>query len=766
MKNYLKERINKIIFPLYFLLIINLFIFPSLSQNECDYHFPVRIEESKECVKGDDFYEIHYKRNECFIDNSIVKTQLINNLRMFEELDYQYIDIKTTFNGNLISLTTSSADDNQYGKLFYCLNKEDGRGYFSDTPYKLTSQVVREYINIFSVKKKGNTDNKEYIGSLSIDEDNEFEVYDDYITYTSTSISLFDCKYFSHVSSIFELNNENLFCGIIGQKDGKNYFYITKFAFTRFSDVPKSDIEFTIKYECSNSKIVSCCQSDNKNIMCFYQYINNSYVEVIFDQNMSFQLNKTIVDENIEENKYFEGVHFTGEVCAFIYYDQQNKANLFFKNFNEEVLDLVNYFEFGKIELNLNDPNIDISLNDLIKLNDSKICFTSINGDKKDLYITIIHEYDKVNKKIKIKYYLIHMFNLYHYKFNKILSTTIYNDFLVLGSSFSQLDYGKWDATSIILFSYPNSKDFDFDIMEHLQIPKNLTIDLNSICVIENNIFGLIYYGIKIINFENEYILLSSKNYRKINIGEYIYENENIVFVLSKNLTSGKIVFAMEAIEPNYTTHIKYFNSSTNINENDTEENYYSPKRYIGRHSYCNIILEENSIFDDCNDNNCELCLINKTCIKCKDNFKFYHDGNSFICSEITEETETPKNNIETTTIDNIETTTIDKIETTTLDNLVTTLDNMETTTIDSIETTNINSIETSTIDNIETTIDNGETSTIDSIETTNINDIETTTKNSIEASTIDSIETTILDSIENTKIIIKFIPLNKSFYS
>ena len=53
--------------------------------------------------------------------------------------------------------------------------------------------------------------------------------------------------------------------------------------------------------------------------MCFYQYINNSYVEVIFDQNMSFQLNKTIVDENIEENKYFEGVHFTGEVCAFIF---------------------------------------------------------------------------------------------------------------------------------------------------------------------------------------------------------------------------------------------------------------------------------------------------------------------------------------------------------------------------------------------------------------------------------------------------------------
>ena len=221
------------------------------------------------------------------------------------------------------------------------------------------------------------------------------------------------------------------------------------------------------------------------------------------------------------------------------------------------------------IEL-LNDPNIDISLNDLIKLNDSKICFTSINGDKKDLYITIIHEYDKVNKKIKIKYYLIHMFNLYHYKFNKILSTTIYNDFLVLSLYYNPNSmltfFGYPNGTDIYINEYSSFSPFlkKINPIGHSE-SDNIYVFLNSEKKIVNNIFGYKEVDkIKLVSIPREILFYLTSDDGTEEIGDPLSDNslfgEN--HVLKPNLYLRK-----------YPDKLYYFDYQYIVEESDSSEN-------------------------------------------------------------------------------------------------------------------------------------------------------------------------------------------------
>jgi hypothetical protein len=54
---------------------------------------------------------------------------------------------------------------------------------------------------------------------------------------------------------------------------------------------------------------------------------------------------------------------------------------------------------------------------------------------------------------------------------------------------------------TLIIFSYPNSTDFNIDISDNLTSFVNPVIKLYEKCKIENNIFGYIFKGIQINNF-------------------------------------------------------------------------------------------------------------------------------------------------------------------------------------------------------------------------------------------------------------------------
>ena len=102
--------------------------------------------------------------------------------------------------------------------------------------------------------------------------------------------------------------------------------------------------------------------------------------------------------------------------------------------------------------------NNEIMLNDLIKLNNNTICFTSASKSKESLIISLISVYDYY--EYIIRYYIINIFELKHLKFLFDIRTHLYNQFAAFASSFcssSECDSNENEHFSaLMIFSYPN----------------------------------------------------------------------------------------------------------------------------------------------------------------------------------------------------------------------------------------------------------------------------------------------------------------------
>ena len=113
-----------------------------------------------------------FEDGDCIIDNQIVKTQWINNFFISDIVDFNYIDLYTSLNGDLISVITTY-EWGRDSRVFFHLKGENGRGYFSnygeETPFLIMSNNAegREHINIFTLKLNNNIDDQEYIMSIS-----------------------------------------------------------------------------------------------------------------------------------------------------------------------------------------------------------------------------------------------------------------------------------------------------------------------------------------------------------------------------------------------------------------------------------------------------------------------------------------------------------------------------------------------------------------------------------------------------------------------
>ena len=619
----------------YFIQTLKIIIFQqvilSFTQSECDYHTPIRETNSNNCIAGECTIA-QYQSGECIVENEIIKTQWINNFITYEDgIDFDYIDIATSSDGNLLVISTTSDESGVIHRIYINLN-DNGRGNFieefteNESLYyvpSVTNYVTRVHPNFYSIKILDNSVTKEYIFSISINGYLEFSNFDDNIIYKYSVKSKFnEYSVSSYVTSLIELDN-NYIIGFIGQTDD-NYYYFCIYIMN-INSINSIDTQTTtISYESSDSKIVSCFKSVNNKIICFYQDSSYNYQEIVFDIDLVYLLNSTIVKGPFDKLNYFEGIHFTQETAAFLYYNTSRTPvlpTILFKSYNADDNKIENYFtRIEYIELNIENLDMTVELNDLIKISEYKICFTSVNEAKEDFYLTIINCYDCANEKIKIRYYIIHMYNLYKYKFNNDISTVAYKGLISLASTYSYKNDEEIASFSLVIFSYPNSTDFDLDINSNIQNLENIIIDLNSKCSIENNLFGLIYNGIIIIDYPDGYKIISNKTGNLLNTNDYIYESENILLGFYKSTaipSGGKIIYAMEAKEPSYDIYNNYSYLKENINgdnfENDDEVGYFEPQTFIGRNSYVNIIFEDGLLTDNCND--CQLCLTDGTCI-------------------------------------------------------------------------------------------------------------------------------------------------------
>ena len=651
----------------------------NVGATECPKDKPILIDG--EC-KLEYCTEDQFNSKYCQINNTIAKTQWINNLIIFGEHPFRYLGFGLFSDGSFVIETTSYPE--QPKRKFFGL-KRDGRPFFTD---KINNEETSYYTKDISgqnnktlefkgtiIKLSGSENNgKEYYLTLSkllgnvelFDFDND-EVYHKAI---SDFTSLANVKSLRH--TFFEFSSEN-----------SNYYYlfgfITKYFVSKIY-LQKHIFNTIVNFETSDSFVseemteedvygneVSCFLTENGLINCFvfklidekpyYYFIkyNNDFTDRVFSR-----LSSTIYDENT----FYKCIHLREEVGVYAYY--YNQTNIFcpillFRYFNIDDNKFYYYLSSeysssGIMIKNYNSLN-NLLLNDIIKITDNKIAFSSVGVDKDILYITLISLYDEYpNIKLKMRYYLVKLYALYHYKILLDIKLCKYKDILALGLSFCNNENCASDSdehsAGLILFGYANSSDSSFYLDEYI-FEKNINltdveIDLKDHLIIENNIFGYILSNIYINDISNcgEYKLYSSKYEDNEITGYYIVEldeNIKIEYIGEENyypILNCKLDYYFKVTEPD----IDIYNNYTDEQEGEDENDLFEKKDYYGRLSYLYIKLTQ-ELSSLC-ENNCDFCLKeNKTtCIVCKYGFSLNNENgesnkicNDKIINEITE---------------------------------------------------------------------------------------------------------------------------------
>ena len=618
---------HKYKYEIIFFKILILFIkIEHFSFDSCSYDAPFL--KNQKCFEGycspQDF-----KDNKCSFNNTIIETQWFNNILQVSTENYSYIDIITMLNGDL--LIETSSHPKRLRREFFGI-KKNGRPYFMDKENKETTNRTidtsywRFESYIFGIKLNGTTDEEEYLVSMTKDHTNCIELYDfkNNITYEKViKTFFFNLQVLTLRTSIIKLRTDDDYyilpiCGILYSPNKSTNFYLIKFLFTSEDIVNNDPIVGKVKTASSESRTVNCFQTNKNYIICFYQNATLDYIIGVYDYDLNNKASLNIYKGSSGIDIFFKSVHFKGEVGAFgyYYYDEEKKESYLymqFKEFNNETNSISDYFKslsLIKVEKAGNLSNITLH-NDIIKISDSKICFCVYHSSLKKFFIIIINNY--YGEKIKIRYFYSNLYNLYNYRYANELEATIYNNLLALSMSFKK--DGEIKKGFLLLFSYPNSTDFDVDITEELKQFKNMIINPKEKCLIENNLFGYVYYGIRIVNYTDGYQIL----FNGIEIGKSsdLYNCTEIELVLSKKINypiNGRIEYAMILEDNSYEKYNK-FSPIIDIDycdggEDEKEIYNNNINKYVGRISYINIIIDSDEITYSCiNDNNCEVCL-------------------------------------------------------------------------------------------------------------------------------------------------------------
>ena len=607
----------------------------------------------------------------CKIKNDIIKTQWLNNIIAIGDYKYRYINFASYSNGDMVVETTTYPGTT--GRKFYGI-KSNGRPLFTksskETPYYY--KEVGDTIGHFEAESiiVKTTDNKELFFSLS-----KLEGYAEMFDLQNDNLLRATVAQFTNHDYIYSLrhtivpftdsyNNNKYFIGVVASENNQYDIYFKEYTFNSYSNFfvyfytasQPSQIRGTYGY------MVSCYKTDNGFIVCScIMFSINSYIYNILRvgsmhmYTFPFYINDKKADQNI----FFKCIHLRGEVGVFAYYN--NVFNGFFFSYTQIYMIFLEYnngftnYISNDYTISLNLPNSinNLLLNDLIKISENKICFTSLPSDKNTINIVIINIYN--NKKIKIRYYSIPSFSLYHYKILLDIRIHPYKNIITFGSSFCQNDPCEEDKdqhnSSLILFSYPNATDYTLDLEKYLFDNNgisinNLTIDLKDHIIIENNIFGYIYDSISIQNMKDcqSLELFSSENpTEEIRVNKDLHKNEKILLNLKKTENvyeniNCTLEYVYKVTEP----EIDVYNNYTSNMEGDDDSDSFTKDIYTGRLTYYGIILNR-ELSTNCENNDCVLCLKNQNdfCITCKYNFTLSQDNNKN-CYHLDEETEKP----------------------------------------------------------------------------------------------------------------------------
>ena len=200
------------------------------------------------------------------------------------------------------------------------------------------------------------------------------------------------------------------------------------------------------------------------------------------------------------------------------------------------------------------------------------------------------------------------------------MTSILFNSFLITAFSFISGDdiEEKNYYTSIIMMSYPNSKDIEINAINYFPVHNNyfpLKEIIENKISIDNNIFGLIKKGIIFQLFpknnNNEIIITLLCNNIKINENEIIEKNEEIEFFFpnsSINQGTYRIEYAGVVTEPDYDIYNTYCEIDSDNGNITQEETELEKIDYIGRTGYIYINFSETFI-NNCTNIDCLYCL-------------------------------------------------------------------------------------------------------------------------------------------------------------
>ena len=443
-------------------------------------------------------------------------------------------------------------------------------------------------------------------------------------------------KFFSDLFSIIKNPNENykyIFTYIV--QNSTNYYLVYKIGY--FS--PRFITEKDISIKVSKRRCATCFLTEQLKHICFFESESKEFKTMV--HNIDFETSgiESIIytpknsSEVGGEKQFFKGIHLKKEIGFFIYYKEKaDFPTISLYSCNSDLL-MVPYSNFKDITFEKGTYKKDNVINDIIKLNDDQICFVSTDNSKHYFNIIVYSLYND-DKSMKISHYILEMWQSHNHKIFSTIKINLYKQFLSIAYSHCpQVDCSSDGRDehhcSLIILGYPNSTESSLDVIPELyNNNKNLENDycfyFENKTYIENNLFGLVVKGVKIINYpKDEIILKNSSSFDAIQNDTIVLKDECVTLSFPTHdndnyeVKNYIIEIAYVLTEPSYNYKNAYINDTETFGENiENEEQYYLHHDFFGKHTQFTLNIN-NKLTTNCEDY-CLLCYFNnKSCIAC-----------------------------------------------------------------------------------------------------------------------------------------------------
>ena len=585
-----------------------------------------------------------------FFNQTISK--LLDNIIKIGENNLRYGHFSINTNGDMI-VDCSAFPTNSERKFFGL--KNNGRPFFKDINNEETSlySMVADH-NIgkiegesYFIKLNSNDSNihgRELLCGISKNEDYKDGYYVELYNLNEKNMT----KFVTSDMLGYVISDSFTITKYPDESNSIYYYtmtYITRNSNKYYLNIRKTYFSFDLnegyKHVISNSstkvglhRMVSCFYTEKFRYICVYLNLNYQLKIVAYILDFSISAEATLYETNFYDNRFFfKGIHLKGEKGFFIYFKPNIKyptISIFQYNEDKTITPCSN---LEQIELDKSTFDNDDTRNDIIKLNDFQICYISCSEDKTYFRLVTFTLY-KSDKLMNIRYYQIEIWANYTMKIFCDIKAGLYKNFISLAfSSCPQSDcsnpYNDFHYASLIIFSYANSSDNSLNIIPQLyetnkNIENDFSFNFEGTLKIENNLFGFVFKGTRIMKYPIGLKLTNISNANILKEESIILKDENIslYFETHDNYEQKNFVieYAYVLEEPNYENLKNYYSFIEGSIED--EKDYYKKYEYTGKASYFTIIIKENLI-TNCNDDSCSLCFTNYTCITCKYNYTF-----------------------------------------------------------------------------------------------------------------------------------------------